>query len=124
MHRLVASVEGGLCVTLEHLAVSYFRFILPEINLLFFEMNTTDVGYFIAISNSVISSNKMFRNQDKALHRCRIDTTTVQKGQSDFFFFTFNQQVKKTDQKLTVNTFKWLQKYYISSKCFLFIEES
>ncbi len=35
-----------------------FQIILPEINLLFFEMNTTDVGYFIAISNSVISSNK------------------------------------------------------------------
>ncbi len=43
MHRLVASVEGGLCVTLEHLAVSYFGFILPKMNLLFFEMNTTDV---------------------------------------------------------------------------------
>lgn len=76
MHRLVASVEGGVCVTLEHLAVSHFRFILSEINLLFFEMNTTDVGYFIAISNRVskcvISSNTgcyyyfFFLNRDKA----------------------------------------------------------
>lgn len=53
MYQLVASVEGGLCVTLEHLVVSHFRFILAEINLLFFEMNTTDVGYFIAVSNRV-----------------------------------------------------------------------
>lgn len=71
MQRLVASVEGGLCFTLEHFAVSHFRFILSEINLLFFEMNTTDVGYFITISNRVskcvVSSNAAsLKSQDKS----------------------------------------------------------
>jgi len=105
MHRLVASVEGGLCVTLEHLVVSHFRFILAEINLLFFEINTTDVGYFIAISNRVskcvISFQVMnelfiyliFFYRDKAGNLCGVDINYSKVlGEYDFsvvvvFFF-------------------------------------
>lgn len=106
MHRLVASVEGGLCVTLKHLAVSYFRFIFPEMNLLFFEMNTTDVGYFIAISSSVKMSFlviKMFRNQDKALHWCRIDTNNCSKGSVRFILFLISKNAENI--KIDSNTF-------------------